>query len=219
MIKNIIFDFDGVIVDSEVIVAKSVCKYLLDRGISFGEKDFFRLAGNKTVQIISDLSAKFKIQDEEKFYNDIINISHDLYNNKLEAISGIENFLKKTNHTRLIGSNNIKDRIIKGLQAIKLEKFFSNNLIFSFDMIGIPKPSPDIYLKAIEIGKINKSETIIIEDSLIGTKAGVSAGIKVIGLTAGGHWYNGRSNNELYEAGAYEVVNNYHDMLLLIDKL
>ncbi len=162
MIKNIIFDFDGVIVDSEVIVAKSVCKYLLDRGISFGEKDFFRLAGNKTVQIISDLSSKFKIQDEEKFYNDIINISHDLYNNKLEAISGIENFLKKTNHTRLIGSNNIKDRIIKGLQAIKLEKFFSNNLIFSFDLIGIPKPSPDIYLKAIEIGKINKSETIII---------------------------------------------------------
>ena len=66
---------------------------------------------------------------------------------------------------------------------------------------------------------INLNETVIIEDSSIGIQAGVAAGIKVIGITAGSHWYKGRSNKELYASGAYEVVNNYDDMLLLISKL
>ena len=76
-------------------------------------------------------------------------------------------------------------------------------------MVGIPKPKPDIFLRAIEDARIKISETIIIEDSVIGIHAGVAAGIKVIGLTAGGHWYKNRSNQELYDAGAYKVVNNY----------
>ena len=54
---------------------------------------------------------------------------------------------------------------------------------------------------------------------MIGIHAGVAAGIKVIGLTAGGHWYKNRSNQELYDAGAYKVVNNYSDMLLLVNKI
>ena len=59
----------------------------------------------------------------------------------------------------------------------------------------------------------------MIEDSAIGTQAGVAAGIKVIGLTAGGHWYEERSIKELYDAGAYEVVSNYKDMISLVNKL
>ena len=85
--------------------------------------------------------------------------------------------------------------------------------------MGKPKPEPDIYLRAVKDWGINKEETIIIEDSVIGIQAGVASGIKVVGLTAGGHWYKDRSNQELYDAGAYEVVNNYADMLLLINKL
>ena len=219
MIKNIIFDFDGVIVDSEVIVGKSVCQYLFEKGISFEEKDFFQLAGNKTVQVISELSSRFKIEDEKAFYDDIMFIAQDFYLNKLKEVRGFKNFLQSTNHKRLIGSNNIKERIIDGLERLKLINFFEKDLIFSYDLVGIAKPAPDIYLKAIEEGGIDPEETIIIEDSSIGVKSGVAAGLKVIGITAGGHWYQNRSNQELFDAGAYEVVNDYKDMLLLIDKL
>ena len=86
-------------------------------------------------------------------------------------------------------------------------------------MVGKAKPAPDIYLRLIDLAKLDKEETIIIEDSAIGIQASVAAGVKVIGLTAGGHWYKGRSNQELFDAGAYDVVNNYEDMLLLINKL
>ena len=94
-----------------------------------------------------------------------------------------------------------------------------SNYIYTFDLVGIPKPDPAIYIRAIENSKINVDETVIIEDSCIGVKAGVAAGIKVIGLTSASHWYEGRSAQELYDVGAYEVVKNYDDMLILINKL
>ena len=127
--------------------------------------------------------------------------------------------MTKTDQRKFIGSNNIKERILIGLKKVKLDNFFSQDTIYSFDLVGIPKPNPDIYLKAIEDSKLNTNETIIIEDSSIGIQAGAAAGIKVIGLTAGGHWFKERSKQELYDAGAYDVVNNYKEMLILLNKL
>ncbi len=219
MIKNIIFDFDGVLVDSEIIVAKSLSRYLKKRNIVFEEKEFAKFVGNKTIDVVGKLSNIFNIKDKDIFFEDIMLLTKDLYSNELQSINGVEYFLKNIQQNKYIGSNNIKERIIQGLKKVNLNSFFKFNSIFSFDLVGVPKPNPDIYLKAIEDSKINKNETIIIEDSSIGVISGVSAGIKVIGLTAGGHWYNDRSKQELYDAGAYEVVNSYKDMLLLINKL
>ncbi len=219
MIKNVIFDFDGVVVDSEALIAKALRDYLANRDINFKEKDFFKLAGNKTIEIISILSDRFNIKDKGKFYNDIMILSKDLYESKLKPVFGIETFLKNTKHKRLIGSNNTKPRISDGLKKIKLDHYFESDYIYAFDLVGIPKPDPAIYIRAIENSKININETIIIEDSSIGVKAGVAAGVKVIGLTAASHWYEGRSTQELYDVGAYEVVKNYDDMLMLINKL
>ena len=108
---------------------------------------------------------------------------------------------------------------MNGLKKINLLKYFNEKSIYSFDLVGKPKPCPEIFIKAVEDMKIDKNETIIIEDSVIGVQAGVSADIKVIGLTAGSHWHKERSHKELFDAGAYDVVNNYKDMLLLVDKL
>ena len=72
MIKNIIFDFDGVLVDSEILVAKAYVKYMKNFGIeSLDEKQFANFAGKKTVQVIEILSQKYSIKDKEKFYTDI----------------------------------------------------------------------------------------------------------------------------------------------------
>ena len=52
MIKNIIFDFDGVLVDSEILVARAFAKYMQNLGIKVDEKEFANLAGKKTVEVI-----------------------------------------------------------------------------------------------------------------------------------------------------------------------
>ena len=209
MIKNIIFDFDGVLVDSEILVAKAYVKYMQNFGIEIDEKEFANFAGKKTVQVIDILSQKYSIKDKEKFFTDIMEMALYIYKNELTAVKGAYNFVRNTKLSLYIGSNSTQDRIIAGLQRVELSKYFKPEQIYSFDFVEKPKPDPDIYLKAIEDNNINKNETIIIEDSEVGVKAGVSAGVKVIGLTAGGHWHESRDQQELLDAGAFAVTNDY----------
>ena len=209
MIKNIIFDFDGVLVDSEILVAKAFAEYMRKYGIEIDEKEFANFAGKKTVQVIDILSQKYSIKDQEKFFTDIMEIASYIYKNELTAVEGACNFLHNTKLSLYIGSNSTKDRIISGLHKVEFNKYFKPDKIYSFDLVGKAKPYPHIYLKAIVDNNLNKNETIIIEDSLVGVKAGVNAGVKVIGLTAGGHWHEGRDEKELLDAGEFTVTNNY----------
>ena len=103
----------------------------------------------------------------------------------------------------------LKKRILDGLEKVQLKKFFDEDQIFSFDMVKKPKPYPDIYLKVLYHNNLKKEETVIIEDSSVGVRAGVAAGVKVIGLIAGGHWHENRSEEELINSGAFKVVKEY----------
>ena len=219
MIKNIIFDFDGVLVDSEAIIAKSFSRYLADRDITFSEKQFYDQAGRKTIEIVTEISSKYDTLDPKLFYQDVMDISNNLYTDYLEPTEGIINFLENTNHNRYIGSNNIKQKIINGLRKVNIYKHFKSSSIFSFDIVQKAKPMPDIFLKPFEVDNLQKKETIIIEDSLVGVKAAVAAGVRVVVITVVSHLYEGRSKKELYEAGAFEVVNSFTEMLKLINKL
>ncbi len=218
MIKNIIFDFDGVLVDSEILVAKAFAKYMQNFGIEIDEKEFANFAGKKTVQVIDILSQKYSIKDQQKFFTDIMEIASNIYKKELTTVAGAYDFVSKAKLQLYIGSNSMKDRIIDGLERVELSKYFKTEQVYSFDLVEKPKPEPDIYLKAIEDNNLNKTETIIIEDSVVGVKAGVSAGVKVIGLTAGGHWHENRDDKELLDAGAFTVTNNYKKILEIIKR-
>ena len=219
MIKNIIFDFDGVLVDSEKLVAKAFSRYLANRNILFSEKEFSIFAGKKTIQVIDELSDKFNIKNKKNFFNDIMTIAHNIYTEDLTAVHGAKNFLQKTKLNFFIGSNSVKERIIAGLQKVEFDNFFPENKIYSFDMVQKPKPHPDIYLTVIESNQLNKDETIIVEDSSVGVEAGVRAGVKVVGFTAGGHWHSERSTSELKNAGASLLINSYGNLLNEIAKI
>ena len=216
MIKNIIFDFDGVLVDSEILVAKAFAKYMLNFGIEINEKEFAHFAGKKTFEVIEILSEKYSIKNQQKFFDDIMEIASNIYKKELTLVQGAHNFVSNANQKLFIGSNSIKNRILDGLYRVKLNQYFKAHQVYSFDLVENPKPHPDIYLKAIEDNNLQKDETIIIEDSSVGVRAGVSAGVKVIGITAGGHWHEQRDDKELLEAGAIAVTNNYNKIEKII---
>ena len=217
MIKNIIFDFDGVLVDSEILVAKAFAKYMQNFGIDTDEKEFASFAGKKTVQVIEILSKKYSIKDQEKFFRDIMEIASNIYKKELTTVKGAYDFVSNLKLNMFIGSNSMKERIIDGLQRVKLDKYFKPEQVYSFDLVDNPKPDPDVYLKALEDNNLIKTETIIIEDSAVGVMAGVAANVKVIGLTAGGHWHEKRDEKELLEAGAFAVTNDYKKVFKLIE--
>ena len=217
MIKNIIFDFDGVLVDSEILIAKAFAKYLQNFGQEVDEKEFASYAGKKTVQVIDILSKKYSIKDQEKFFTDIMEIASNIYKKELTTVKGAYDFVSNLKLNMFIGSNSMKERIIDGLQRVKLNKYFKPEQVYSFDLVDNPKPDPDVYLKAIHDNNLIKTETIIIEDSAVGVMAGVAANVKVIGLTAGGHWHEKRDEKELLEAGAFAVTNDYKKVFKLIE--
>ena len=69
MIKNIIFDFDGVIVDSEVLASKAFSKYFSKFDQSIKEEQFYKYAGKKTVEVIDLLSAKYNIENKYSLFS------------------------------------------------------------------------------------------------------------------------------------------------------
>ena len=146
-------------------------------------------------------------------------IASNIYKQELTTVDGAYEFVSNSKLKLFIGSNSIKDRIIDGLKRVGLDKYFAHEQVYSFDLVENPKPYPDVYLKVINDNDLNKNETIIIEDSSIGVIAGVNSGVKVIGLTAGGHWHDQRNEKELVAAGAITVTNNYSEMLKIIDSL
>jgi len=219
MIKNIIFDFDGVLVDSETIVLKAFSKYMQECRIKTNEKELANLVGKPTIVVIDILSEKYFPENKKKFSDDIMNIASNIYKKELKKIVGVEEFLEKSKHNLYIGSNSLKDRILDGLKRVGLEKYFNSNQIYSLDLVDNPKPHPDIYLKAVNDNDLIIDETIIIEDSVVGVQAGQDANVKVIGLTAGGHWGENRDEKELINAGAIATANNYNKIQEIIESL
>lgn len=219
MINNIIFDFDGVLVDSEILARKIFSRYLATRNLDLSEQEFSkRYSGNKLVEVISKLSLRFNIKDQKSFFNEILSFSNSIYLKELTAVAGVRNFLNTIDQKTFIGSNRGKKSIIEGLKTVNLQKYFHEKNIFSFDMVDRPKPDPDIYLKTIEDTKIEPINTVILEDSIIGVRAAVAANIKVIGITSGGHWLD-RPTHSLLDAGANAVATSFEEVLKLIQEL
>ena len=219
MIKNIIFDFDGVIVDSEVLASKAFAKYFSKFDRSIKEEQFYKYAGKKTVEVIDLLSAKYKIENKETFTNEIFDIVAEVYSRDLKLVDGAKDYISKSNRDHFIGSNSNKDRIMDGLKLVDLDKIFLSDHVYSFDMVERPKPDPDIYLKVLNDNSLNIQETIIIEDSGVGVKAASSAGVRVFGLTAGKHWHSNRDKNELFDNGALNVFSDYISLGKAIEEL
>ena len=219
MIKNIIFDFDGVIVDSEVLASKAFAKYFSKFDRSIKEEQFYKYAGKKTVEVIDLLSAKYKIENKEIFTNEIFDIVAEVYSRDLKLVDGAKDYISKSNRDHFIGSNSNKDRIMDGLKLVDLDKIFLSDHVYSFDMVERPKPDPDIYLKVLNDNSLNIQETIIIEDSGVGVKAASLAGVRVFGLTAGKHWHSNRDKNELFDNGALNVFSDYISLGKAIEEL
>ena len=219
MIKNIIFDFDGVVVDSEVLASKAFSEYFSKFDKSIKEEQFYKYAGKKTVEVIDLLSSKYKIENKEKFTNEIFDIVSEIYSKDLKLVDGAKDYISKSDRNHFIGSNSNKDRILDGLKLVGLDKFFLGDQVYSFDMVKRPKPDPDIYLKVVNDNSLNIGETIIIEDSGVGVKAATAAGVRVFGLTAGKHWHSNRDTNELFDNGALNVFSDYESLGKAIEEL
>ncbi len=219
MIKHLIFDFDGVIVDSEILAAEAFIRFLSRNNIIYSVEDFVeKFAGNKMVDVTNELSKFHDIGDKKKFLNNVMKIVSNIYNEELIAVKKIKEFLKRNSLDTYISSNSGKPRIIKGLKKVGLDSYFKDENIYTFEMVLKPKPAPDIYNKVVNDNNLDKNELLVFEDSVVGVSSAYDAGLKVLGITAASHWKN-RSSKSLLDAGALEIVDSYDKVDQIINKM
>ncbi|MCM8759313.1 MAG: HAD family phosphatase [Candidatus Omnitrophica bacterium] len=182
MIKAIIFDFDGVIFDSEILHQKAWEKVFEKFEIAHSADDYLKGIG------ISDEDFLKQLLKEKKIFGDINDFLKEKREKLLELstqakpIDGIFQLIQQlhTNYMLAVASNSDKKFVMKLLEINKLVKFFS--VILGYQDISKPKPDPEIYIKCARKLGVSNNECVVIEDSPAGIKAAKKAGMKCIAL-------------------------------------
>jgi phosphoglycolate phosphatase len=180
--KLIIFDFDGVLADTQDIINEIEWNYLLQHGMYMTLQVFSkRFTGATVLSIVEALKEEKNIellenpQQFAKEVNEAILVK--LVNQKIKPFQGVKDTLGSLPFKKCVASN-CSLRILRTLlSACTLTAYFNGN-VFSADMVSRPKPYPDLFLLAARSMGIEPDQCLVIEDSEIGVKAATAAGMK-----------------------------------------
>jgi HAD superfamily hydrolase (TIGR01509 family) len=185
MFKAVIFDMDGVLVDSELEHLKVETNILKTLGIEISEEEHNKFVGTTAKYMWSYIKKKYHIK---KSIEELIEINADSYYKHitscyvLKQIDGATKLLENLNINRIklaVGSSSNINVIEASLKAIKLEKYF--DVLVSGQYVKLSKPEPDIFLYAANKLGIKPEECLVVEDSHNGVIAANKAGMKCLG--------------------------------------
>lgn len=216
----VIFDCDGVLVDSEIIAAKVDAALLTEAGYEISAEEvgerFAGLNWDRIVEIVE--------QDLGRAIPDaIVNRAETELDVRLaaeaRAIEGAHDVLDLFDHARCICSNSSGARLKITLEKTGLYDRF-RPYVFSAREVrqGLGKPSPDVFLHAAETLDFHNSDAIVVEDSATGVQGAIAAGMRVIGFTGGSHTWPGHAE-ALMDAGATTVIRRLRDLPQTIEAL
>ncbi len=196
--KCLIFDCDGVLVDSEIITTQYFIKYLDEIGYKISvEEAIKRFTGVADTRVYREISDETGIIFTPELINQIQTQVHAGLHTELLPISGMSHLIEvvKKNITKsiCIASSGTFAKINRSLTVTNLIKYFNRNNIFSVQNVKVGKPAPDLFLFAAKKMQFAPSDCIVIEDSTVGIEAALTAKMSVIGFLGGSHaqysWY------------------------------
>jgi HAD superfamily hydrolase (TIGR01509 family) len=200
----IIFDCDGVLIDSEMLANRSEVEFLKIFGIEFDLGDYMdRFVGKNTKDVLKGIELLHGIKLSENDWKLVEENTFKIFQTELKPTIGIFELLASTDKTKCVASSSSLDRLDLTLNITGLFDRFSPN-IFSAEQVDRGKPAPDLFLFAAKQMQVHPNRCVVIEDSLTGVRAGVAAGMTVLGYTGGSHIQPGHQA-KLLEEGAIEV--------------
>ncbi len=211
-LELVIFDCDGVLVDSERIANTAFAAVLNELGLSLTLEDMFdTFVGHSSSQCLEiveamlgakppdDLEARYRARIDEALSND------------LQAVKGVARVIRGLSVPYCVASSGSHDKMRMTLSATNLLQYFRGRL-YSVADVKRGKPYPDIYLYAAERMGADASRCIVIEDTPIGVRGGVAAGMTVFGYA------ELMKAERLLQAGAHRVFDRMTSLPQYIDE-
>jgi HAD superfamily hydrolase (TIGR01509 family) len=213
-LKHVIFDCDGVLVDSEPLSMRADVMLLKQHGIEISEAEAHNRFVGTTFQAMLDMMTT---QFGTAFPPDLHAVKNTmveaLYRSELKIVPGVVDVLdhlKAQGVTISIGSNSPKKRVELAVELVGIADRFDR--IVSYEDVANGKPAPDIFLRAAKLAGAALDDCLVLEDSLTGVTAAVDAGIRTIGFT-GTHGHPSQHAKDLRRVGAGVVVMRMSNVL------
>ncbi|MFE4581564.1 HAD family hydrolase [Streptomyces chartreusis] len=184
----VIFDNDGVLVDSEPISNRLLAAYLTELGHPTSYEDSIRDYMGSAMHRIHDLVLE---RIGERLPEDFDDVFHArvfaAFERELKAVPGAVDVLEKLGADGApycVASSGSHERIRVGHRTTGLDRYFDEGRVFSSQDVGRGKPAPDLFLHAAERMGVAPARCLVVEDSPLGVQAAVAAGMDVYGFTA-----------------------------------
>ena len=218
----VIFDCDGVLVESEAIYLSTEIEFLVKAGLSIDRNDYVRqfmgLPPEVWEQRVSEvITARKGSTPEDGFFERIQRLTTEKMRDELVEVEGAREAIESIPLPRCGASSSSPESLQWKLEHTNLIELFEPNL-FSTQLVENGKPAPDIFLLAAERMGVPPAECIVVEDSSNGVRAARSAGMKTIGFTAGSHCLDDHGDALLAD-GADMIVDSYRMLPTAIERL
>ena len=188
----VIFDCDGVLVDSEVLACEAFERVYAEHGMALPQGTVARGIGMKQADILLMIEEMtgHRLPDgaEAGFWP----TTRTLFAEKLQPTAGIADFLRRLPQKRCVASSSHPERIAFSLEKTGIARYFGD-AVYSSTMVKRGKPAPDLFLFAADRMGVDPARCVVIEDSPFGVQGAVAAGMTAFGYTGGAHSYDGHA--------------------------
>ncbi len=206
----IIFDCDGTLADTEYLNNLAVCELLAQQGLPQYDMDhaMTHFVGKRFSQIIADIAAETGRTFPQDISQRYVARAKAMIPTHQKPIAGAAElvYASKAHSTICAASNLQRNDVFYSLEIAGLLPYFETEHIFTGLDVENPKPAPDLFLMAAAKLGAAPENTLVIEDSTVGVRAGVAAGMTTYGFT-GTHHSPETHAETLKSAGAHEVFN------------
>ncbi|MFF3739904.1 HAD family hydrolase [Streptomyces sp. NPDC002566] len=183
----VIFDNDGVLVDSEPISNRLLAAYLTELGHPTSYEDSVRDYMGSAMHRIHDVvlertGQRLPAEFDDEFHRRVF----EAFARELRPVDDVVGVLEKLTAGEVpycVASSGSHERIRVGHRTTGLDRWFEESRIFSAQDVGKGKPAPDLFLHAAERMGVAPARCVVVEDSPLGVRAAVAAGMDVYGFT------------------------------------
>jgi len=201
----VIFDCDGVLVDSEELSCRCLSDALGRVGIAMSAEEVHERFLGRSAATVIDYCRDEGRPVPDSFLADLAEQVRETFRTQLKPISGVGAVLADLQLPRCVASSSDLDRVRFSLELTGLAAYFGPRL-YTSQMVARGKPAPDLFLHAARQMGCEPHRTLVIEDSISGVLAARAAGMKVWGFVGGAHYRGREGDGLLRDAGADRIL-------------